>query len=110
METCFQAFKSRGFDLETTHLKDLAKLKKLVAFVSIAYGMCVRLGIHYHEQVKEIKVKKHGYKANSFFRHGLNLMREFVKKDTIFEQQAITLFIRWLCKQAELYQTTILVG
>lgn len=110
IEACFQAFKSRGFDLESTHLKDLAKLKKLVALVSIAYGMCVRLGSHYDEQVKKIKVKKHGYKANSFFRHGLNLMRELLKKDTLFEQRAINLFIWWLCKQADFYQPKILVG
>jgi hypothetical protein len=37
IEACFQSLKSRGFDLETTHLKDLAKLKKLVAMVSMAY-------------------------------------------------------------------------
>lgn len=110
IETCFQAFKSRGFDLESTHLKDLAKLKKLVALVSIAYGLCVRLGIHSHEKEKKIKVKKHGYKANSFFRHGLNLMRELLKKDTLFEQRAVNLFIQWLCKQADLYQPKILVG
>jgi hypothetical protein len=36
IEACFQSFKSRGFDLESTHLKDLARLKKLVALVSIA--------------------------------------------------------------------------
>lgn len=80
IEACFQSLKSRGFDLESTHLKDLTKLKKLVALVSIAFGMCVRLGIHQHERVKKIKTKKHGYKAHSFFRHGLNTIREKMKK------------------------------
>jgi len=74
IETCFQSLKSRGFDLESTHLKDLGKLKKLVALVSIAFAMCVSLGIHQHERVKKIKTKNHGYKANSFFRHGLNTL------------------------------------
>lgn len=52
IEACFQAFKGRGFDLESTHLKDLAKLKKLVAFVSIAFAMGVSLGIYLHKKVK----------------------------------------------------------
>ncbi len=46
IEACFQSFKSRGFDLESTHLKHLAKLKKLVALVSIAFAMCVSLLIY----------------------------------------------------------------
>lgn len=96
IEACFQAFKGRGFDLESTHLKDLVKLKKLVALVSIAFAMCVSLGIYQHERVKKIKTKKHSYKANSFFRHGLNTIREMLKKDQEKWQQFIAKFIRWL--------------
>jgi len=96
IEACFQSFKGRGFDLESTHLKDLTKLKKLVAFVSMAFAMCVSLGIHQHERVKKIKVKKHGYKANSFFRHGLNTFRQMLKKDEQIWLQFIAKFIRWL--------------
>jgi len=96
IEACFQSLKSRGFDLESTHLKDLTKLKKLVAFVSMAFGLCVSLGIHQHERVKNIKIKKHGYKANSFFRHGLNTIREMMKKDEKTWQLFIDKFSRWL--------------
>lgn len=108
IEACFQSFKSRGFDLEGTHLKDLAKLKKLVALVSIAFGLCVSLGIHQHQKVKQIKVKKHGYKANSFFRHGVNTIREMLKKEKW--HQFIDNFIRWLNYKLYLYQSKILVG
>lgn len=110
IEACFQSFKSRGFDLQSTHLKDLAKLKKLVAMVSIAYGLCVSLGIHQHERVKKIKTKKHGYKANSFFRHGVNTIREIMKKDEKQWQQFIYKFIRWLNFKLHCYQSTFLVG
>lgn len=110
IEACFQSFKSRGFDLESTHLKDLAKLKKLVALVSIAFGMCVSLGIHQHERVKKIKVKKHGYKANSFFRHGLNTLREILKKDEQTWNRFISKFIRWLNLKHAFYQPQFLVG
>lgn len=96
IEACFQSRKSRGFDLESTHLKNLAKLKKLIALVSMAFAMCVSLGIHQHERVKKIKVKKHGYKANSFFRHGLNTIRQMLKEDQKTWQQFIAKFIRWL--------------
>jgi hypothetical protein len=110
IEACFQSFKSRGFDLESTHLKDLAKLKKLVAFVSIAFAMCVSLGIYQHERVKKIKVKNHGYKANSFFRHGLDTIREIMKKDQKTWHQFIAKFIRWLNYKLALHQSQFLVG
>lgn len=110
IETCFQALKRRGFDLESTHLKDLAKLKKLVALVSIAYGMCVYVGVEHHEKVQPIKVKKHGYKANSFFRHGLNIWRELLKKDSSRWQSALTLCLWWFRRQTTSYQAQILVG
>jgi hypothetical protein len=110
IEACFQAFKGRGFDLESTHLKDLAKLKKLVALVSIAFGLCVNVGIYQHQRVQPIKVKTHGYKANSFFRHGLNTLREMLKKDQQNWQQFSAKFIRWLNLKLSLYHSTILVG
>lgn len=111
IEACFQAFKSRGFDLRSTHLKDLEKLKKLVAMVSIAFGLCVSMGIHQDARVKKIKIKKHGYKANSFFRTGLNKIREMLKMKAKEWHQKIEIFIRWLNRQLQYYQDTqILVG
>jgi hypothetical protein len=110
IEACFQAFKSRGFDLESTHLKDLTKLKKLIALVSMAFGLCVSLGIHQHERVKNIKTKNHGYKANSFFRHGLNTLREILKKNEQTWHLFIAKFIRWLNLKLSVYNTKILAG
>jgi hypothetical protein len=110
IEACFQSLKSRGFDLESTHLKDLTKLKKLVALVSIAFGMCVSLGIYQHKKVKNIKVKNHGYKANSFFRHGLNTFREMLKKDEHAWQLFTAKFIRWLNLRLSAFKLKILAG
>jgi hypothetical protein len=111
IEACFQAFKSRGFDLESTHLQDLEKLKKLVAMVSIAYGLCVSMGIYQNERVKKIKVKNHGYKANSFFRTGLDKIRGMLKMKARKWHQAIEIFIRWISSQFQYYQSKqILVG
>jgi hypothetical protein len=110
IEACFQSFKSRGFDLEGTHLKDLTKLKKLVAFVSIAFSMCVSLGIYQHEKGKKIKVKKHGYKANSFFRYGLDTIRQMLKKEEQKWNQFIAKFIRWLKLKLFPFLSQFLVG
>ncbi len=110
IEACFQSLKRRGFDLESTHLKDLAKLKKLIAMVSMAFAMCVSLGIHQHERVKKIKTKKHGYKANSFFRHGLNTLRQMIKKDEQTWLQFIVKFIRWLNLKLYSLHSQFLVG
>ena len=63
IETVFQSFKGRGFDLESTHLQSIFKIKKLIALVSISYGLCRNLGIYSHEKIQKIKTKKHGYKT-----------------------------------------------
>jgi hypothetical protein len=61
----------RGFDLESTHLQCPKKLSKLLVFISIMVALRVKIGEYCHEKVQKIKTKKHGYKANSFFRKGL---------------------------------------
>ena len=81
IETVFQAFKSRGFNLETTHLRDSAKLKKLIGLVSLAYGFCRNLGLAYHQQIAPIPSKNHGYLANSLCRKGINLLRQWLRPD-----------------------------
>lgn len=103
IEVLFQSFKERGFDLESTHLKCNEKLSKLLVFVSLAVAICIRVGEYYHQKVQNIKTKKHGYKANSFFRKGLNLLREGLKnpKEAFirFWIKCIDLFVRWVTLQ-----------
>jgi hypothetical protein len=93
IETVFQNLKSRGFDLETTHLKILKRLSKLLAMVSIAYAFCVSLGIYRHKKVKPIVIKKNGYKANSFFRIGKNIIMDAFRTKTGVEQIIKPLFV-----------------
>ena len=75
IETFFQSIKKRGFNLEETHLQDLDRLKKLIALVITAFLFCVHIGLWQDKNRQPIKVKNHGYKANSFFRYGLNIWR-----------------------------------
>jgi len=60
-------------------LQEAKKLHTLIALVSIALILCIKLGFLVHKKNKKIKVKKHGYKANSFFRVGLDTWRKLIK-------------------------------
>lgn len=100
IECFFQNVKKRGFNLEDTHLKKLEKLKKLVALVSIAYSFAANMGLHHHKKVKPILIKNHGYKANSFSRKGIDLIREGIRKDwkrnTEKFYDFVIKFLRWM--------------
>ncbi|MDR6196918.1 transposase [Siphonobacter sp. SORGH_AS_0500] len=72
IEAFFQNLKQRGFHLESTYLGRLSKLSKLVALVSLAYDFCGSVDVCYAQKVQPIKLKKHGYKDNSFAHYGLN--------------------------------------
>lgn len=76
IEVFFQSIKKRGFRLEDTHLKDDERLRKLLAMVSLAFALCLKIGIWVDENRQQIKVKNHGYKANSFFRYGVDKIRD----------------------------------
>ena len=113
IETCFQAFKERGFDLEKTHLKDLAKLKKLVALVSMAYSMCMSIGIYIDGKVQKIKRKNHGYKANSFCRKGIDTIQEVFRPEQLLPEWMITrtkALLRWISRQTSHYQPIKMAG
>ena len=111
IETMFQAFKKRGFDLESTHLKCSKKLSKLLVFVSLALAVCVKFGEVHHKKVQKIKIKKHGYKANSVFRVGLNLIRRGLKNTSQdFVQvwrESMANFSRWIQLQCAYNQNFI---
>jgi hypothetical protein len=76
IETFFQSIKKRGFDIEATHLDQIARIQKLFALVALAFSFCVALGWYQHSKVKAISVKNHGYKQNSFFRKGMDTFEE----------------------------------
>jgi len=111
IEVLFQTFKERGFDLESTHLKCDKKLSKLLVFVSIAVAICVKVGECHHKKVQKIKIKKHGCQAKSFFRKGLDILREAFKKPstelTNFCLECLRTFERWIRIQTSYNQIVI---
>jgi hypothetical protein len=76
IETCFKAMKSSGFDIEKTHLNDIDRIGKLTLLIMTAFVWCYRVGIYLDQNVKKIKIKKHGRKAKSLFKYGLSHINE----------------------------------
>ncbi len=74
IETLFGCLKSRGFCLESTHLKDPERLSRMVALLTIALCWAFRTGQWLAAQ-KPIAIKKHGRKAKSIFRYGFDYLR-----------------------------------
>src|SRR4030043_959511 len=74
IETLFGCLKSRGFNFESTHMTEPERIKKLVALLAIAFCWCHITGEWLQTQ-KAIKIKKHGRKAISIFRYGLDELR-----------------------------------
>lgn len=71
VETCFKAMKSSGFDIENTHLQDLERIEKLLCLVMIAFVWCYKVGDYLDRNIKAIPIKKHGHRAKSIFKYGL---------------------------------------
>jgi hypothetical protein len=80
IETLFSCLKGRGFNLEETRVTDRARIKRLLVVAVIAFCWSHRIGEWQHEKVKPIKVKKHQRMAKSFFRVGLDLLRDSLLK------------------------------
>ena len=77
VETLFGCLKTRGFCLEATHVTDPERLKKLLALVALAFCRAHVTGEWLNAQ-KPLPLKKHGRKAVSLFRHGLDHLRRIL--------------------------------
>lgn len=71
IETAFRALKSSGFNIKDTHLTDLKRIEKLLAIVLLAFLWAYKTGIYLHQKIKSIRVLKHGNRAKSLFKYGL---------------------------------------
>ncbi|NOS73697.1 MAG: IS4 family transposase [Methyloglobulus sp.] len=76
IETLFACLKGRGFNLEETRVTDRTRIKRLLVVPVMAFCWSHRTGEWRHEAVKPIKVKKHQRLANSFFKYGLDWLRD----------------------------------
>src|SRR5690606_7894172 len=74
IETLFRGLKSSGFNLEDTHVTHLDRLEKLILLVMVAFVWCYKIGDYIDKQIKPIPVKKHGNRAVSIFKYGLDYL------------------------------------
>jgi hypothetical protein len=94
IETLFACLKTRGFCFEATHLTHPERIEKLVLVLCIAFCWSYRIG-DIANQIKPIVIKKHGRRAKSLFRLGMDKIRR-----TLFEK-GLDPFL-WLIKAFDL--------
>ncbi len=85
IETLFGCLKSRGFDLEETHLRESERLEKLLGLLALAICWSWLAGEKLR-QSKPITVKKHGRRAKSVFRFGLDYLEQIFRSDAPFKK------------------------
>lgn len=79
IETLFAAMKSRGFDLEATHMTAPERVSRLIGLLSLAFVWSHFVWSHlvgqWRNEQRPVKVKKHGWPQQSLFRYGLDLLQ-----------------------------------
>lgn len=77
IETLFGCLKSRGFNVEDTHLTKRERISKLLGLLTLALCWCLLAG-EWEQTQKSMAIKKHGRRAKSLFRYGLDRLRNIV--------------------------------
>lgn len=75
IETLFQNLKSRGFEIEETHLRKAEKIDKLFGVLAIAVAWAIKTG-ELESIENPIEIKKNGRLQKSVFRLGCELIQE----------------------------------
>ena len=75
IETMFGNLKTKGFNLEDTHLTNADKLSTLLALLALAVALSVKTGVAAARR-RSIPIKKHGRRAWSLFALGVGVLRK----------------------------------
>ena len=83
IETLFAALKSRGFDLEETHLTEPDRIRKLLGVLALTYSWTRIVGLDRKSREGPPRECANGYCANgypekSLFRYGLDRLKELL--------------------------------
>jgi len=81
IETLFGCLKSRGFDLESTHMTDLDRMDKLMGILALAFAWCLIAGHWHYGDAKQLPLNKHLRPAKALFRLGLDMLRRVLKNE-----------------------------
>jgi SAM-dependent methyltransferase len=77
IETLFGCLKTKGFRFEDTHITKPERIEKLLFLLTIAFCWAHKIGEWRHTE-KPIIIKKHGRKFQSYFRYGLDYLRDIL--------------------------------
>lgn len=77
IETLFAASKTRGLNLEDTHITDPERIAKLIAVLAVAFSFAHTIG-EWRTRRRPITIKTHKRKAQSIFRVGFDLLRKIL--------------------------------
>ena len=102
IETAFRAMKSSGFNIEDTHMRDMDRIERLVAIVCIAFAWSYLVGKHKDTNVKPIRILKHGRKAKSLVKYGLEEISTILMRPAYTPKFDVFKFLSYLTK----YYTT----
>jgi len=94
IETLFACLKGRGFNLEETRVTDRIRIKRLLVVPVIAFCWAHRTGEWRHENIKPIKIKKHQRLAKSYFKYGLDWLRDNLLKPSTALSTAFQQFLQ----------------
>ncbi|MDR0794455.1 MAG: IS4 family transposase [Tannerella sp.] len=78
IETAFKGLKSSGFNIEQTHLTDLNRIQKLFTIVMLAFAWAYVVGVFVNDNIKPIRILKHGRRAKSLPKYGLECIAEIL--------------------------------
>jgi Transposase DDE domain len=90
VETLFATLKSRGFNLEATHMTNPAKLSTLIAILAMAAGVAYKTGL-WALGGQPRRCKAHGRPACSLFALGLNALRKLCASRTFAQSLQVLL-------------------
>jgi len=78
IECLFQCLKQRGFHLESTHVNQLPRLEKIVAFMAIAFVWAHKTGEWQatKRSIQWTSIRKKRRPRTSFFKYGLDFLRD----------------------------------
>ena len=85
IETLFQNLKSRGFELEETHLRKAARIDKLFGILALGTAWAIKTGELENEQTP-VKMKNHGRPQKSLFRLGCEILQEILMEVTSYSK------------------------
>lgn len=78
VETLFAALKSRGYDLERTHLTEPDRVQRLIGLLALAFGWTWLIGQRRANREGPPRKKAHSRRERSLFRYGLDRLRSIL--------------------------------